>query len=315
MHHTSRFWAFLVLVAIACSWSAAASAAEPAAGAASRLPAGRQVSIGGGRTMFLRCAGTGSPTVVLDAGIHDSSDTWNLTQTEPPVPSSPSVFLGIARFTRVCEYDRPGTLRYTDPPAITTRSTPVDNPRTLTGQADDLESLLTKGHVPGPYLLVAHSYGGMIARRFTQLHPRSVRGIVFVDAFSPSIKPLFGDLWKDYEQLLNHPGLALDQDPKWETVDADEAVATLDAGPAMPDIPIVALSKTEPFATAPGVPVDLTTRLEAVWPAVQQSIVDLRPLTPHVLATGSDHYVQINDPDLVISATRLVRGRIAAANR
>ncbi len=217
----------VALVALVGATTTVAQAAEPAAD----LPAGKQVAIGNGRKLFLRCAGSGSPTVVLDSGIHDSSDTWNLTDTKAPVPASPSVFLGIAQFTRVCEYDRPGTIRYTKTPAITTRSTPVDNPRTLDGQVGDLQAVLQKAHVPGPYLLVAHSYGGMIARRFTQLHPRSVAGVVFVDAFSPAIKPLFGDLWTQYEDVLNHPGLALDRDPTWETVDVDEAIAAIDSGP------------------------------------------------------------------------------------
>ena len=126
---------------------------------------------------------------------------------------------------------------------------------------------------------------------------------------------MFGDLWPRYEELLNHPGLDLDREPTWETVDADEAIATLEAGPALPAIPIAVLSKTEPFGTAAGTPVDLTTRLESVWPEVQQSIVELRPQTPHVLATGSDHYVQMRDPDLVVSAARLMLGRIAATGR
>src|ERR1700712_2744100 len=106
MRHPSRYFAFVVLVAIACGTATAAHAAEPTV----KVPAGRQVAIGDGRKLFLRCAGTGSPTVILDSGIHDSSDTWNLTQTKPPVPAAPSVFLGIAKFTRVCEYDRPGTI-------------------------------------------------------------------------------------------------------------------------------------------------------------------------------------------------------------
>jgi hypothetical protein len=76
------------------------------------------ISIGGGRKLYLRCAGRGTPTVVLDAGLHESSDSWTLTHTEFPVPSSPSVLRGVARFTHACIYDRPGTIRQslTQPP-------------------------------------------------------------------------------------------------------------------------------------------------------------------------------------------------------
>jgi len=55
------------------------------------------IRIGGGRELYLRCAGTGSPTVILESGIHDSSDTWTLTDTTSPVLPSPSVFAGVAR--------------------------------------------------------------------------------------------------------------------------------------------------------------------------------------------------------------------------
>ena len=102
-----------------------------------------QITIGAGRKLYLRCAGRGSPTVVMDSGIHDSSDPWTLTETEFPVPSSPSVFQGVARFTHVCIYDRPGTIRYTQPAALTARSTPVPMPRKLPNIASDLHKLLS----------------------------------------------------------------------------------------------------------------------------------------------------------------------------
>ena len=289
-------------------------ASAPAAGAVGASAKGRQVDIGGGRTLYLRCAGSGSPTVVLESGIHDSSDPWTITDTTPPVPASPSVFAGLAKVTRVCLYDRPGTIRYDQPaPHITTRSTPIDNPRTLDAQAADLAAVLARGKVPGPYLLVAHSYGGMIVRRYTQQHADRVAGIVFVDAFAPTIKPLFGELWPQYEELLNHPGLALDQDPTWETVDADEAIATLEAGPPLPSFPFAVVSKALPFGIAPGAPADVVARLEQVWPQVQDTIVQEVGMSqpPHVIATGSDHYVQMHDPDLVIATVEVVLDRIA----
>jgi hypothetical protein len=74
-------------------------------------------------------------------------------------------------------------------------------------------------------------------------------------------------------------------------------------------MPLAVISKTEPFATAPGTPKDLTGRLERVWPRVQSALVKLEPLTPHIFATGSDHYVEINDPDLVISVINLILNR------
>lgn len=275
-----------------------------------------RIPIGGGRELYLRCAGTGRPTVILESGIHDSSDTWTLTDTTPPVVPSPSVFTGVARFTHVCMYDRPGTIRYTNPPAITTRSTPVKMPRTLQRMASDLHALLKHAGIRGPYLLVGHSFGGLIVRLFAQTYPSETAGLVFVDAFGTNIRPLFGPrLWPRYVQLLNYPGIPLDRQPGFETVDIDGAIKAVQHARPLPTVPLAVLSKTEPFATAPGAPKNVTTRLEQVWPAVQQALVGLEPQTPHVFATGSDHYVQIHDPDLTISVIHLILDRVRYRQR
>ena len=270
-----------------------------------------QIPIGNGRKLYLRCKGSGRPAVILESGIHDSSDPWTLTQTEPPVVSSPAVFAGVARFTRVCRYDRPGTLRYTDPPALTTRSTPVKMPRTLPEIATDLRKLLRRSGVRGPYALAGHSFGGMIIRLFAQTYPSKVAGLVLVDAFGTNIRSLFGpNLWPGYVELLNHPGTPLDSDPSFETIDIDGAIDAVLQARALPRVPLAVMSKTEPFATAPGVSPDLTSKLEEVWPLVQDELVKLEPQTPHILATGSDHYVQIHDPDLTIATIRLIVKRV-----
>lgn len=266
------------------------------------------ISIGGDRTLYLECAGTGSPTVVLESGIHDSSDPWTIAETQSPA-SGPAVFPAVAELTHVCMYDRPGTIRYTDPSALTTRSTPVAMPRTLPSMVSDLHALLSSAGIPGPYVLVGHSYGGMIVRLFAQTHPEEVAGLVLVDAFGPTIAQLFGSQWDRYAQLLNQPGTALDAMPGFETVDVSEAIQAIEQAPVLPAVPLVVLSKTEPFATAEGTPTDLTDTLERVWPQVQDALVALEPQTPHVLATGSDHYVQIHDPDLVTSMIGLVIAR------
>jgi pimeloyl-ACP methyl ester carboxylesterase len=275
-----------------------------------------QIPIGGGRKLYLRCAGTGGPTVILESGIHDSSDTWTLTDTEPPVVPSLSVFAGVSRYTHVCMYDRPGTIRYTNPAAITTRSTAVKMPRTLQSMVSDLRSLLRRAGVPGPYVFVGHSFGGLIVRLFAQTYPSEIAGLVFVDAFGTNIRRLFGPrLWPRYVQLLNYPGIPLDKQPGFETVDIDGAIKAVQDARPLPRVPLAVISKTEPFATAPGTPKDLTAKLEEVWHAVQKALVTLEPQTPQVLATGSDHYVQIRDPDLTISIIELILDRVRYQER
>ena len=127
--------------------------------------------------------------------------------------------------------------------------------------------------------------------------------------FNTNIRDLFGNLWPQYRQILNYPGTALDSEPNWETFDIDGAIDSVLSAPALPAVPLAVMSKTEPFATSPTVPPQITGRLEEVWPRVQAALVPLEPQTPHILATGSDHYVQLNDPDLTISTIRLVRNR------
>jgi pimeloyl-ACP methyl ester carboxylesterase len=310
----TRFARITIGVAITATLAAAVSVIPPRAVAVGENATpthgnfAGQIGIGGGRKLWLRCRGKGRPAVILESGIHDSSDTWKLSAAQPPVVA-PAVFPGVARFARVCRYDRPGTIRYTDPPALTMRSTPVPMPRTLPGMASDLRTLLKRAGIRGPYVLVGHSFGGMIARLFAQAYPRKAAGLALVDSFNTNIRELFGDLWPQYRELLNHPGTPLDSQPSWETFDIDGAIDAVLAAPALPALPLAVMSKTEPFAISPAVSPAIQARLEGVWPAVQDALVPLEPRTPHILATGSDHYVQVSDPDLTIATIRLIVDR------
>ncbi|MGH7284037.1 MAG: alpha/beta fold hydrolase, partial [Polyangiaceae bacterium] len=111
--------------------------------------------------MCLRFAGIGSPTVIFDSAIGKGRDAWN------------AVFSVLAQTTRVCAYDRKG---------IGGSTTPQMRPHSSRQMADDLYELLQHAGIPGPYVLVGHSIGGINVRLFASAHPDLVAGMVLVDA-------------------------------------------------------------------------------------------------------------------------------------
>lgn len=271
------------------------------------------IDIGDGRLLFIECAGQGSPTVMLESGIHDSSDYWTNVQPEPPA-IGPSVFEAVAARTAVCRYDRPGTLLPLDSgPILTDRSTPVDNPRTIDAVGADLEALIAAAGVDGPFLLVGHSFGGWLQTYYAQTHPDEVAGLVLVDAFSSRMVEFMGDAWPAYEPVLNSlGGNPLENDPASERYDVAASVVLADTAPALrSDLPMAVLSKTEPFPLPAGIAFT-SEQLETAWTKVQAELALRVPGTPHIIAEGSDHYIQVREPDLVSSMILLTLARAEA---
>lgn len=294
--------------------------ADPAAATGSPTPLSSEQSVDlDGRHVYLTVTGTRrprQPAVVLLAGYHDSADVWTrsdvLSLHRPAV--GPPVFEALATFCRAYAYDRPGTLRYIDGAPLTKRTTPTAQPRTAADVVSELHSLLGAAHVAPPYLLVGHSLGGLFAQLYARQHPGDVAGIVFVDAFSATVPSQFGALWPTYrDQLLNPP---LDQEPLpslrspvSERIDLDTSANQVLAAPALRAIPIVVLTKTASFAglkDLPGLPASAVNQL---YEQAERAIVQLAPTTPQIFATGSDHYIQFSQPDLVVHATQLVMDR------
>jgi pimeloyl-ACP methyl ester carboxylesterase len=123
----------------------------------------------GGYLLAYQCAGTGSPTVILEAGYTASGlDTYG-----------PVILPALARRTRACTYDRAGDGLSDARPASV---------RPLTGatQARELHTLLAVIGVGSPYVLVGHSYGGMITRELAGLYRGQVAGMALIDASSES---------------------------------------------------------------------------------------------------------------------------------
>jgi pimeloyl-ACP methyl ester carboxylesterase len=135
------------------------------------------VDIGGGHKLFLECHGSGGPTVILQSGYGNAGDIWNEADANPP-----AVAPGVARFTRECAYDRPGSLRVrTDtgapaPSGLPGRSDSAPMPRTAADVATELHTLLATAGVPGPYVMVSHSLGGLFSLLYAPPTPTRSAG-------------------------------------------------------------------------------------------------------------------------------------------
>jgi len=188
---------------------------------------GQLVDIGG-RRINLNCTGAGGPTVILMAGIFSWSLVWYKTQ---PV---------IAQKTRVCAFDRAG-YGFSDP---------GPRPQILADVVDDLHAALNAGAIPGPYVLVGHSLGGIEARLFVQRWPMEVVGMVIVDT-SPAGEGLIDE---------NQPGF--DEVSGRENYAANMLYCALSVakGPLEPSNP-----DYEECTSASALPTDTPTALRKNW--------------------------------------------------
>jgi pimeloyl-ACP methyl ester carboxylesterase len=294
----------LAVIAISSAGLLRAFAAGPASG-----DFAGSIEIDGGRKLYLECRGTGSPTVILEAGLRNRADIWSVQPDQ-----GEAVFPTVAAFTRVCAYDRPGTTLGTDQ---LSRSDPVPMPRTAKDAVADLHALLEAAAVPGPYVLVGHSTGGLIIRLYASTYPKDVAGLVLVDAIPEGVQTaMTPEEWTLYDRLLLvQPPAAIAYYKDLETIDFDVSFEQMrraaKAAPLSP-MPLIVISKGRPFALPTDLPAGLPAAVEKAWLAGQEELARLLPDTPHIIATKSSHYVQIEQPQLVIDAIKQVVEKIRA---
>lgn len=126
-------------------------------------PPGRLVDISG-RKMHIDCRGTGSPTIILEAGLDTTGSlAWD------------RIHDAVAKRTRACAYDRAGVMW----------SDPKPGPQDGEAVADDLHALLAAAHIEGPIVLVGHSLGGPYIMTYVRKYGDRVKGFVFVDTSHP----------------------------------------------------------------------------------------------------------------------------------
>jgi pimeloyl-ACP methyl ester carboxylesterase len=128
------------------------------------------VTLRDGRVINLWCDGKRGPVIIFDSGWSADSRAWR------------RVMAGLSDRYRVCAQDRAGQ----------GRSSPGLMPRDGEAVARDLHAALTRGSVPGPWVLVGHSLGGLNMRHFVRLFPEDVAGLILVDPTSPTGPGAFG---------------------------------------------------------------------------------------------------------------------------
>ncbi len=242
------------------------------------IATGRLVDVGGYRLRIDR-HGSGTPTVVFDAGLDQPMSTWG------SVPSS------VARFTRVVTYSRAG-LDKSDPAR-------GPFPRTSRDIVAELHILLVSARITPPYVLVGHSYGGLNVRLFASRYPGEVAGLVLIDASHEDQYARFAALkpFEEREAYLRHEG-----GQNLERVDLLASGEQVRAAGPLPAVPVVVLS-AEPRLTASDVAAHL---LREAQKDMQRRLARLAPGGTQIVVEGSDHFIQLSRPDAVVDAVRAV---------
>ena len=143
------------------------------------------VDISAGRRLNLRCEGSGSPTVIFESGAIADSMAWYKVQA------------AVAKTVRACAYDRAG-YGFSDEGPL---------PRDVAASADDLHALIVAAHIQTPVVLVGHSLGTNIARRYADVHAADVAAIVLLDPPGQNVGE-FSPQWQKAEDEGRAAGIA-----------------------------------------------------------------------------------------------------------
>jgi len=244
----------------------------------------RRIDVGGYK-LNLRCAGEGVPVVLFDSGAGDSSDTWDWVVPE------------VRRFTKVCTYDRAGLGKSDVGPF----------PRTSDRIVDELDRLVKRAGVLGPYVLAGHSFGGLNMRLFASLHPESVAGLVLVDATPEDFPATDASLRTRDENEKLRTDRALGTPTFRSELDSMIASAASVRAARPTEAPVVVLTAAH---------ADASVTFRETWTVLQKRMVGAFPHARQVLADHSGHYIQYDQPELIVAAIReLIDGARAAALR
>jgi len=239
----------------------------------------RKIDVGG-HSLNLLIGGHGSPAVILEGGFGEGIWAWSPVQKE------------IANFAQTVSYDRAGLAL----------SEPGPKPRSATQIATELHTALQNAGVKPPYVLVGHSMGGPYVRVFADLFPKEVAGMVLIDPsqeafYDWSKAHLDGQLKEQDAQIAKAPeGLRAE----WAGIDATFAQARAAKLPAGISVTLISAGLHE----------NMPAEAVMAWTEKQTEWIAKVPGGKHLSAEKSGHFIQLQEPQMVINAIReIVTGK------
>lgn len=251
--------------------------------------------------LHLDCTGAGGPAVVLEAGLGGNFLDW--TRVQPL----------LARHHRVCSYDRAGA-------GYSARS---PRPRTADAIGDELRALVEAAGIPRPFILVGHSFGGLVAATYARRHPDDVAGLVLLDAMHPDQFDRFAAAGVD---LPTDPALVLGRTagfaatyglpPELHRLAMDLALADSARVFMIREMSLMRDSAATLHTLGlPRLPARVLVhgnhewqdvppagQMEIVWQALQQDYAARLGAPPPALVAGSGHQIALDAPDAVADA-------------
>nr|WP_246879989.1 alpha/beta hydrolase [Bacillus suaedae] len=218
---------------------------------------------------------TGKPTIVMDAGYGDSSKAWD------------SVIEDISLLSNVFIYDRAGLGRSEGNP----------NPRTSRFMVKELRELLYEAKIGPPYLLVGHSFGGVNMRIFASEYEDEVCGLVLIDSTPEDYRERFLPIMsRDFQQAYNRQFIYEGNYDEFM-----ESLKQLKETRRKLNIPVIVLSA--------GKKAHYCKPAQELWDEMQRELLEISSDSQLVVAEKSGHYIQDDEPRIVVTALRkLIKG-------
>ncbi|MEI6241956.1 MAG: alpha/beta hydrolase [Chlamydiota bacterium] len=285
------------------------------------LPPGEMVDVGGYK-LHIHCIGKGVPTVVLESGLGVNSLGWCLVQPE------------IAKFAKVCSYDRAGYGWSEKSP----------HPRTSEQMVLELHTLLQKAKIPPPYILVGHSLGGMNVQLYASRYRNEVCGLILVDSCHEKILEAFSRIpkWKFWiancnplpilftrlgiQRLLLHSSNIKNAFPMLSNRTGNRILAHMSTSKQIQSVvqesshleeSLLQLKKAHfSFRNLPlkVISAGKTTGTEEVnMRTCQEDLATRSSQGKLLIAENSDHMIPFNQPEIIVEAVKEVIGNTTCA--